>query len=159
MLAAAQNLLSNLGKLEHNSINHNPSKLNQNNDLLSIKALNKQTQKNALKNDYNTKADINSTLIKNPESTFLIKVTGNSMIDAGINSGDILVVDRSLKPTNRNIIVAALNDKLLVKRYVLTDNEIELMSENTDFANIKVKTNDKFEVWGVVKSIIKILEN
>lgn len=99
--------------------------------------------------------DINELLIKNPEDTFLIKVTGNSMIKAGINTGDILVVDRSLEAVNGNIVVATINDELLVKRLRENEEGTELCSENENFPNIKISQDDKFNIWGVVKSVIK----
>lgn len=101
--------------------------------------------------------DLNEYLIHNPETTFLIRVTGNSMLKAGINSGDILVVDRSMRATNGKIVVAAINDELLVKRLRYTDDGTYLVSENDDFAPIKINIEDKFDIWGVVSSIIKTM--
>jgi D-beta-D-heptose 7-phosphate kinase/D-beta-D-heptose 1-phosphate adenosyltransferase len=103
----------------------------------------------------NSKLDLNSLLIGNPDCTFLIKVTGDSMTKAGINTGDIILVDRSIKAKTGNIVVATINNKLLVKRLILNENGIELLSENDSFPNIKIKESDKFNIWGVVKSIIK----
>lgn len=103
------------------------------------------------------KMDLNEYLITNPETTFLIRVTGNSMVKAGINTGDILVVDRSVRPTNGKIVVAAINDELLVKRLKYTENGTYLISENESFDPIAIGAQDKFEIWGVVSSIIKTM--
>lgn len=156
MFSIAQNLLSNLGKLDYDTVKFPESKPNY-----TEKVISKTIEKSITNGDklFNNKFDLNSVLIKNPDSTFLIKVVGNSMIKAGINSGDILVVDRNFKSKSGSIIVAALNDELLVKRFIKIENGVELVSENDDFPDISVKSSDKFEVWGVVKSIIKILEN
>ena len=102
-----------------------------------------------------SKLDLNEFLIKNPDDTFLIRVTGNSMIKAGINTGDILVVDRSIDTENGKIVVAAINGELLVKRLRYTDDGTELVSENDNFPPIKINEDDEFNVWGVVKSVIK----
>ncbi|MCX6148585.1 MAG: translesion error-prone DNA polymerase V autoproteolytic subunit [Candidatus Kapabacteria bacterium] len=101
--------------------------------------------------------DLNEYLIHNPSTTFLIRVTGNSMLKAGINSGDILVVDRSIRASNGKIVVAAINDELLVKRLRYTDEGTYLVSESDDFAPIKINIEDKFDIWGVVSSIIKTM--
>jgi DNA polymerase V len=103
------------------------------------------------------KLDLNEYLVTNPENTFLIRVTGNSMIKAGINTGDILVVDKSLKPSNNKIVVAAINDELLVKRLKISPEGTFLVSENDTFSPIEINGEDKFEIWGVVSSIIKTM--
>lgn len=102
-----------------------------------------------------SKLDLNELLIKHPEDTFLIKVSGNSMIRAGINTGDILVVDRAIEANNGNVVVATINDELLVKRLRISEEGTELCSENENFPNIKISSEDKFNIWGVVKSVIK----
>ncbi len=101
------------------------------------------------------KLDLNDYLVRNPESTFLIRVTGNSMIKAGINSGDILVVDRSLEAENGKIVVAAINDQLLVKRLQINEQGTVLVAENDQFSPIIISEDDKFDIWGVVTSVIK----
>jgi DNA polymerase V len=101
------------------------------------------------------KLDLNEFLIKNPSDTFLIRVSGDSMIKAGINSGDILVVDRTLKPTHNKIVIASINDKLLVKRIRYYEDGITLVSENDNYHDIKINNDDKFDIWGVVTSVIK----
>ena len=101
------------------------------------------------------KLDLNGFLVKNPSETFLIRVTGDSMLDAGISSGDILVVDRSLEPKSGNIIVASINNELLVKRIRFGQEEIILIPENNKYKPLKISIEDRFEIWGVVTSVIK----
>ncbi len=101
------------------------------------------------------KLDLNSHFIKNPSDTFLIRVQGDSMIKAGITPGNILIVDRRIKPRDNKIVVAAVNDGLVVKRLKITPEEVLLVSENDKYMPIKVKRTDKFEIWGVVTSVIK----
>jgi len=103
------------------------------------------------------KLDLNEYLIHNPETTFLIRVTGDSMMRAGINSGDILVVDRAMQPVNGKIVVAAINDQLLVKRLRITSEGMELIAENENYPTIYVGENDKFNIWGVVSSVVKVI--
>ncbi len=98
--------------------------------------------------------DLNKYLIKHPAATFFVRVAGSSMIDAGIHDGDILVVDRSLKPSDRKIVIAAVNGELTVRRIRTTKDKIALISENRDYEPLQVEEETAFEVWGVVTSVI-----
>ena len=101
--------------------------------------------------------DLNEFLIKHPAATFFVRVEGDSMVDAGIYSGDILIVDRSLEPKNNKIIVAVVNGEFTVKRFRKTKGKIYLLSENPDFNPIEVTDETDFEVWGVVIHVIHSL--
>jgi len=94
--------------------------------------------------------DLNELIVKHPAATFYIRVEGDSMRDAGILSGDILVVDRSLEPSNGKIVVAVINGEFTVKRIVLTQNGIILGSENRAYPSFQVDAETDFQVWGVV---------
>jgi len=100
------------------------------------------------------KLDLNDYLIRNPSSTFYVRVTGESMIHAGIHSGDLLIVDRSITPKNNNIVIAVINGELLVKRIRIEKNEIKLVAENPKFKSITINNEMSFEVWGVVTNVI-----
>ncbi len=100
------------------------------------------------------KLDLNKHLIKHPAATFFVKVTGNSMIDAGIHTGDILIVDRSIEPANKNVVIAIVNGDLTVKRIRVTKDKIFLMSENKDYKPLQIEAEMSFEVWGVVTNVI-----
>ena|SRR3989338_5296389 len=100
------------------------------------------------------KLDLNEYLIKHPTATFFVKVKGDSMIKAGIHSGDILVVDRSLEPKDKKIVVAVLNGDFTVKRVSKVKDKLYLVSKNDDYAPIEIKENAEFEVWGVVAHVI-----
>lgn len=102
--------------------------------------------------------DFNRDLIKNPEATFYGRVSGNSMRDAGINEGDIAVIDRSLQPTDGDVIVAYVNEEFTIKYLDLTHKEegyIELRPANPDYSPIRIDSTDNFRVWGVVVWTIK----
>ncbi len=99
--------------------------------------------------------DLNKALIKNPSATFFAKVLGNSMQDAHINDGDILIIDRSIKPANGKIAVCFINGEFTVKKLLIKKNEIYLIPENETYKPIKVTPNDEFMVWGIVTHIIK----
>ena len=102
--------------------------------------------------------DFNRDLIKNPEATFYGRVSGDSMRDAGINEGDIAVIDRSLQPTDGDVIVAYVNEEFTSKYLDLTHKEegyIELQPANPDYSPIRIDSTDNFRVWGVVVWTIK----
>lgn len=100
------------------------------------------------------KLDLNEFLIKHPASTFFVKVKGDSMVGAGINSGDILIVDRSLEPKDKRIVVAVVNGEFTVKRISIKGNRLSLLAENDKYPPIEIKDNMEFEVWGVVLHVI-----
>ncbi len=100
------------------------------------------------------KLDLNEFLIKHPASTFFVKVKGDSMIKVGIHSGDILVVDRSLEPRDKKIVIAVLNGEFTVKRVQKMKDHLYLVSENDDYPPMEIKAEVDFEVWGVVVHVI-----
>ncbi len=101
--------------------------------------------------------DLNEYLVRNPSATFFLRVTGDSMIDAGIHSGDVLIVDRSLTPRSGSIVIAAIDGELVVKRLKISKNKIYLIPENRKYEPIEIKSEMNFEVWGVVTSVIHSL--
>ncbi len=105
--------------------------------------------------DYVDKSiDLNEILIKNKVATFLVRALGDSMINAGIFSGDILIVDKSLNPANKNIVVAILNGEFTVKRFIKENEKIILRPENSKYKDIEILGDDDFKVWGVVSFVI-----
>jgi DNA polymerase V len=103
------------------------------------------------------KISLDAFLIKNKEATFYAKASGNSMINAGINDGDILVIDRSLSITNNKIAVCFIDGEFTVKRVTLLEDKILLLPENPDYKPIEVSGENEFMVWGIVTYVIKTL--
>lgn len=104
--------------------------------------------------DYIEKSlDFNEYLVKHPAATFCVRVSGDSMINAGIFPGDVLVVDRALTPGNNSIIVAVLDGDFTVKRMHKIRGEVYLVSENPSYDPINV-TGRSFEIWGVVTHVL-----
>lgn len=98
--------------------------------------------------------DLNELIIKHPASTFFVRVQGSSMSGAGISSGDILVVDRSLEASNGKIIVAIVNGEFTVKRLVLGPESVRLVPANSTYPVININLDSDFQVWGVVTYVI-----
>lgn len=101
--------------------------------------------------------DLNSHLIKNPASTFLVRVSGESMKEVGIFPNDILIVDRSVTPCDGKIVIAAIDGELTVKRLRQKKDALYLMPENSAFKPIKVKEMQELNIWGVVTNVIHAL--
>ena len=100
------------------------------------------------------KLDLNEHLIKRPAATFIVKAKGPSMTDAGILSGDLLIVDRSITPKNNNIVIASVFGDLTVKKLQKKENSLFLLSANSDYPSIEVKEEMECFIWGVVTYII-----
>ncbi|HOP64410.1 MAG TPA: translesion error-prone DNA polymerase V autoproteolytic subunit [Spirochaetota bacterium] len=98
--------------------------------------------------------DLNDYLIEHPAATFFVRVAGDSMTGAGINSGDILIVDRALTPRNGSIVVAILDGEFTVKRFSRLKGRIFLLPENPSYEPIEITEGAEFEVWGVVAHVI-----
>lgn len=98
--------------------------------------------------------DLNVFLVHHPAATFFVRVKGDSMIGAGIHSGDILVVDRSLEPMDRKVVIAVVEGELTVKRLRKIDGQYMLVPENEAFESIVVEDESELEIWGVVTTII-----
>jgi DNA polymerase V len=98
--------------------------------------------------------DLHEHLIKHPAATFFAHVQGDSMKDANLNDGDLLVIDRAETPRHRSIVVAIVNGEFTVKRLHKRNGEIRLMPENKAFPAIEVTEGMDVEIWGVVSHII-----
>lgn len=100
------------------------------------------------------KLDINELVVQHPAATFFVKVEGDSMIEAGIFSGDILVVDRSIEAKSGKIVVAIVNGEFTVKRLKIDSKGVYLLPENPKYPPIHVGEGTECSIWGVVSYII-----
>lgn len=98
--------------------------------------------------------DLNELLIKHPAATFYVRVQGDSMTGAGIQSGDILIVDRAIDQYQNKIVVAYLNGEFTIKRLYYSGKTVSLLPENEAYPSIIIGEEDTFEIWGVVTFVI-----
>ncbi len=99
--------------------------------------------------------EILKMLCPNPEASYLIRVQGDSMIDAGINHGDIIIVDKSNRnPSEKEVAVCELNGEYTIKKFVRQDDRAWLVPANPDYPEIEIKPEDDFTVWGTVTYVI-----
>lgn len=98
--------------------------------------------------------DLNELLVSNRAATVFLRVRGDSMINAGIHHGDIIVVDRSVQPAHRSIVVAVVDGELTVKRLITRSGVAELHAENPKYAPICLQEGQELTIWGVVTSSV-----
>ena len=98
--------------------------------------------------------DLNEELIPRPNSTFIVRARGDSMIDSGIYPGDLLIVDRSLSPRNGSIIIAVLDGELSVKGLKLNNDQVTLSSSNPNYSDVIVSEEMDFTIWGVCTNVV-----
>ncbi len=99
--------------------------------------------------------DLNKHLIKHPSATFYGRVKGSSLKNAGIDDGDLLIIDRSLEPTNGKIAICYIDGEFTAKRISVKKNELWLMPENDSYKPIKIEKENDFLIWGIVTHVIK----
>lgn len=102
-----------------------------------------------------TRISLDNVLVKNREATFYAKASGTSMIGAGIDDGDILVIDRSIEPQNNKIAVCFIDGEFTVKRIKIEKEGVYLIPENPQFQPIKVTEGNNLIIWGIVTYVIK----
>ncbi len=98
---------------------------------------------------------LDQELIKNKEATFFARVSGQSMIGAGLDDNDLLVIDRSLEPEHNKIAVCFVDGEFTVKRLKVEKDGVWLMPENVNYKPIKVTEDNDFVIWGIVTNVIK----
>lgn len=101
--------------------------------------------------------DFNELLIQRPASTFAVIIDGDSMSGIGLFPGDYAVIDRSLAPRDKSIVLAVVNGEFTIKRYRLIGGRVVLKAENRAYRDLVISEGTSFEVWGVVKNVIRML--
>ncbi|MFL9668975.1 LexA family protein [Variovorax sp. AB1(2024)] len=99
--------------------------------------------------------DLNSVLVTHPQATFFLRVAGDSMRDCGIEDGDLLLVNRAIKPRHGQIVVAVVDGDFAVKQLHLRAGRLKLKAGNPTYPDITPSEGQTIEVWGVVTSCIK----
>jgi len=98
--------------------------------------------------------NIHEYVVHNATASFLVKASGNSMINAGIFDGDIMVVDRSLQADDKSIVIATIDGNFTVKRLIFKNDWPYLYPENPEYEPIKIREEMDFSIWGVVTYVI-----
>lgn len=98
--------------------------------------------------------DLNELLVNHPDATYFLKVEGDSMVDAGIFDGDIVLVDRSLEVKSGDVVIASIYEGFTIKRLIIDGDRVRLRAENRKYKEIDVKDPEAMEVWGKVIFVI-----
>ena len=102
-----------------------------------------------------TRISLDRELVKNKEATFYARVSGDSMVGAGLNDGDLLVIDRSKNPENGKIAICLVDGEFTVKRIKKENKKLYLMPENKKYKPIELKEENELIIWGIVEYVIK----
>jgi DNA polymerase V len=102
-----------------------------------------------------TRLDLNDILIKHPQATFLMRVAGDAMREAGIDSGDVVLVDRAITPAHGHVVIAVVDDEFVCRRLFRQGNDIRLQANNPASADTVPRDGQELQVWGVVTTAIK----
>lgn len=102
--------------------------------------------------------DLNQLLVKSPFSTFIVRVNSLSMLGIGIDINDELIVDRSLEPKHRDIVIALIDNDFTVKRLMIEDDKYWLKAENPEYNDIYFDEGQELMIWGVVTYVLKSLK-
>jgi DNA polymerase V len=102
-----------------------------------------------------TRLDLNDILIKHPQATFLMRVAGAAMREAGIDDGDVVLVDRAITPTHGHVVIAVVDDEFVCRRLFKQGSDIRLQAAELSTTDIVPDEGQDFQVWGVVTNAIK----
>tara|TARA_B110001454_G_scaffold172368_1_gene163375 strand:+ start:113 stop:544 length:432 start_codon:yes stop_codon:yes gene_type:complete len=100
---------------------------------------------------------LDKELVKNEEATFYARVSGDSMQGAGLENGDLLIIDRSIEPSNNKIAVCFIDGEFTVKRIKIESKKIQLIPENKKYSPIEINEENELIIWGIVTYVIKKL--
>ena len=100
---------------------------------------------------------LDKELIKNQEATFFARVSGESMVNAGLEDGDLIIIDRSIEPSNNKIAVCYIDGEFTVKRLRVKKDKIWLQPENSKYQPIEIKDDNELIIWGIVTNVVKKL--
>lgn len=101
--------------------------------------------------------DLNTIAIKNPASSFFVRVSGDSMIGAGIYDNDTIIVDRSVEVTDGKIVIAAVDGDITIKKIKKVNGKLFLLPENDNYKPIEIKNETRLKIWGVAVAILRLL--
>tara|TARA_B100000575_G_scaffold276435_1_gene261872 strand:+ start:978 stop:1412 length:435 start_codon:yes stop_codon:yes gene_type:complete len=105
-----------------------------------------------------TRISLDKELVKNEEATFYARISGESMVEAGLDDGDLIIIDRSLNPENNKIAVCFLDGDFTVKRIIKKEKKIYLKPENKNYKEIEINEENELKIWGIVTYVIKSLK-
>jgi DNA polymerase V len=101
--------------------------------------------------------DLNDILVRHPQATFLMRIAGDAMREAGIDSGDLVLIDRAIAPSTGHVVIAVVGDEFVCRRLIKQGGELRLSAAQAGTADIIAGDSEVFQVWGVVTQVIKTM--
>ena len=102
-----------------------------------------------------TRLDLNDILVRHPQATFLMRVAGDAMHDVGIDSGDLVLIDRAITPSHGHVVIAIVDDEFVCRRLFRHGDDVRLQTARAGCSDIGAREGGAFQVWGVVTQVIK----
>ena len=102
-----------------------------------------------------TRLDLNDILVRHPQATFLMRVTGDAMRDRGIDSGDLVLIDRAIAPSHGHVVIAVVDEEFVCRQLCKQGDDIRLQATRAGSVDILVREGEGFQIWGVVTQVIK----
>lgn len=104
-----------------------------------------------------TRLDLNDILVRHPQATFLMRIAGDAMREAGVDSGDLVLIDRAIAPSNGHVVIAIVDDEFVCRRLSQQGSDVRLTATQTGCADILAREDEAFQIWGVVTKVIKAM--
>lgn len=104
-----------------------------------------------------TRLDLNDVFIRNPQATFMMRVTGHAMRDAGIDDGDIVLIDRAIAPASGHVVIAVVDHEFTCRRLIRQGTAFRLCATDPAVADVHPREDQAFQFWGVVTTVMKSL--
>lgn len=104
-----------------------------------------------------TRLDLNDILVRHPQATFLMRIAGDAMQEAGIDSGDLVLIDRAIAPSNGHVVIAIVDDEFVCRRLSQQGADVRLTATQDGCADILAREGESFQIWGVVTQVIKAM--
>jgi DNA polymerase V len=104
-----------------------------------------------------TRLDLNDILVKHPQATFLMRITGNAMREIGIDTGDLMLVDRAITPAHGHVVIAVVDDEFVCRHLYKKGQDIRLQATTKGHADIVASEGSELQLWGVVTQVIKAM--
>ena len=104
-----------------------------------------------------TRLDLNDILVRHPQATFLMRIAGDAMREAGIDSGDLALIDRAISPSHGHVVIAVVDEEFVCRQLCKQGADIRLQATRAGCADILAREGEDFQIWGVVTQVIKAM--
>jgi len=104
-----------------------------------------------------TRLDLNDLLVRHPQATYLMRIAGDAMREVGVDSGDLVLIDRTIPPSNGHVVIAVVDEEFVCRRLYRQGRDVRLQASQVGCADILAREGEDLQIWGVVTQIIKAM--